>query len=267
VDIVNGPWVPQLAASLRAVRDVANAAGTHVTTTYQVRPGCRDQAVQAIADLVVFLCSGAEDASDPSSWRTGRSIARVTWARLTREEPPGRCTEMKALIGEAIAWWHETQCAEVVFAERPHAGTSQPFVDSISILQCGDAQVIRGVQAKATALAPRPRVHEALGKFERLQRGERDEFWAEAVRRLRRGVRGVPGIAVDFAKISTGTQLRHVQTFVCHGLPPPTDPAHDYGTRVTAHAPHGRSLGLLHEPEMERLVCEVAAAVRRSVLT
>jgi hypothetical protein len=174
---------------------------------------------------------------------------------------------MKALLGEAVAWWHETQSTEVVYAQRPHSGTSQPFIDSVSVLCCGGEQVVRGVQAKVTADLPRGRINETFNKFKKLQQGERDEFWGEAMRRLRIETDAVNGLAVDFAAVASGSQITHVQAFVCHGRQPPSDPAHDYHPRVTAHAYHGRSVALLYDDDIEELACSVAAVVRGRVLT
>jgi hypothetical protein len=260
------PWVPLLRGSLSVTTPLVSANGMHVTTTYAIRPGRRGDAIVGLGHLVQFLCSAAGDTADPASWRSGGAIARATWRRILREDPPGECREVKALLGEAIAWWHECEADEVVYAQRPHSGTSQPFVDSISILACGDSQVVRGVQAKVTADLPRGRVNEALNKFKKLQDGERDEFWAEAMRRLRIETAAVAGLAVDFASVSSGTQVRHVQAFVCHGRVSVGDPAHDYSLRITAHAPHGRSVGLLHVDDIDGLACAVAAEIRARVL-
>lgn len=260
------PWVPTLQASLVVVRDVASANGEHCTTTYEIAAGRRADTVEALADLIEFLWSAAEEASEPSTWRAGGAVARRTWERLVASDAGGRCPEMKAAIGEAVAWWHETECPDVVFADRPQTGTSTPYIDSISIMRCGADQTIRAVQAKVTAARPRGRVHEAFQKFERLQRGERDEFWGEAIRRLRHEVATVDGIRIDFSRHSSGTLVRHFQAFVCHATRPPTDPAHDYHPRLNAHACHGRTIALLYDPDVEGLASAVAAAVRRQVM-
>jgi hypothetical protein len=261
------PWVPPLTAALTVAPPQVSRNGMHVTTSYVIAPGLRADAVTGLADLVQFLCTAAEESADPTSWRSGGVVGRATWERIVREDPVGECREMKALIGEAIAWWHETQSAEVVYAQRPHSGTSQPFVDSVSILRCGGGHVVRGIQAKVTADLPRGRINEAFNKFKKLQRGDRDEFWAEAMRRLRIETDAIDGLAVDFAAVSSGTQITHVQAFVCHGRVPPSDPAHDYHPRINAHAYHGRSVALLYDDDIEGLSCAVAAVVRGRVLT
>ncbi len=259
------PWGPRLTASLTA-REQVSTNGMHVTTTYTLVPGHRDDLIEALADLVQFLATGSVEAADPSSWRTGGRTGAATWERLVSIDDSGIYAEMKAAIGEAIAWWHETEHPEIVHAQRPYMGVGQPYVDSLSIMQCGDDQFLRGVQAKVTRNLPRDRIHEALGKFERLQAGERDDFLSETVRRWRAELEALGTITVDLDAASTGLTMRHFQTFVCHGRNPPGDPAHDYHPRLTAHAYHGRSLALVRDGDIDQLAAAVARLVRDRVL-
>ena len=261
------PWLPLLATCLNATRDQVSANGMHVTTTYAVVPERRHDLITALADLVQFLVTGSAEAADPASWRSGGRVARATWARHLSTDARGVNAVMKGTLGEAIAWWHEGQQPEVVYCQRPHLGVSQPFIDSLSILGCDPDQVLRGVQAKMTAGLPRGRVHEAFGTFEQLQRGERDDFLAETIRRLRAELDQATGLTIDLEAASTGTAMRHFHTFVCFGRQPPTDPAHDYHPRLNAHAHHGRSIALLMDNDIDGLARDVADLIRTRVLS
>jgi hypothetical protein len=237
----------------------------YVTTAYTQVPAARAQLIAGLADLTIFMCVAIADAADNPSWRSGGAIARATWERLL-EEVDGDFPILKAYLGEVLSWWHEEQTPDVAYAQRPFPRASLPVIDSLSLLACGTASVVRGVQAKATYGAPRPSMHEALGKFEDLQAGEYDEFWAEAVRRLDIEIQAAGLPRFDMATVASGGSLRHFCVFISHGIPAAHDPATDYHPRVTADPPHGRAVALLFAPAFSDLVREVAEAVRARVL-
>jgi hypothetical protein len=64
----------------------------------------------------------------------------------------------------------------------------------------------------------------------------------------------------------TGMTMRHFQVFVCHGRQHQSDPAHDYHPRLEAHAPHGRSIALLLDTDIDQLASAVTHLVRDRVL-
>jgi hypothetical protein len=120
---------------------------------------------------------------------------------------------------------------------------------------------VRAVQAKATFGSPRSRVHEALTKFERLQAGDYDEAWADAVHRFQLEIAGVPGLTFDAPAVAVGRLLMHFCIAVGHRTVPPTDPTHDYATRLRGDPPHGRAAALFHHPELDVLVEGVAQRI------
>lgn len=238
----------------------------YVTTVYVVDPAYRGKFVTGLADLLIFLCVAVADAADNPSWRSGGRIRQRTWERLLAEDEDGDFPNVKSFIGEALAWWHESTTPEVTYAQRPFPHTSQPVVDALSLLQCGGSNVVRGVQAKATYDAPRARVHESFEKFEELQRGEYDAFWAEAVRRFELELRGAGVEQIDAAEVAAGDAVLHFCVFVHHGRPAATDPARDYHPRIKADPPHGRAAIFLHDDQMRSVVRDVARIVSERVL-
>lgn len=259
-------WIPLLAAALDRGPEQVDPTGMHVTTTYTLVPGRRADLVDGLTDLFVFLCVAVADAADNPSWRSGGRIGRATWERLLeRDEENHDFPQVKSFIGEALAWWHEELTPDVAYAQRPFPRTSQPAIDTLSLLECGGAHVVRGVQAKATYGGPRARIHEAFEGFEELQRGEHDEFWAEAIRRFDLELRGAARTRLDMAAVASGDTLLHFCVFICHAEPAVGDPARGYHPRITADPPHGRAAALVHDPQMDVLVGDVAAAVRARV--
>jgi len=257
-------WIPLLAAALARGPEQVDPTGMHVTIAYHLVPGRRADLVGGLAELLVFLSVAVADAADNPSWRSGGRVGRATWERLLQEDS-GDYPAVKSFIGEALAWWHEEQTPTVAYAQRPFPRTSQPVIDSLSLLECGDGHAVRGVQAKATYGGARARMNEALGGFEELQRGEHDEFWAEAVRRFDLELRGAGASRFDMAGVASGESLLHFCVFVCHAELTVGDPARGYHPRITADPPHGRAAAFVHDPQMDALVREVAAAVRARV--
>ena len=136
----------------------------------------------------------------------------------------------------------------------------------MSLVTCGDGYAVRGVQAKVYADRPRPPVDAALAKFERLQDGEFDPFWGDAVYRFEMEVLQRGGPPFDATLVYTGDQLLHFSILACHDQPTTGDPAFDYHPRLAADPPHGRSVAYLHYGPIDVLVADVAAAIRRITL-
>ncbi len=259
-------WVPLLDAALVRGPEVTSPTGHHTSTWYTQVPGSRDRLVEGMAGLLMYLYGPTAAAAENPSWRSGGAVGRKTWEKLLHRDDSGDFPELKSAVGEAFAWWHERLTPTVAYAQRPFFGTSMPVVDSLSLVECGAEHGVRGVQAKVTAGRPRPRVSEALDKFERLQGGEFDKFWGEAVYRFEMEVRASGGPAFDPSAVASGDQLLHFSIVVCHEVAAETDPAWDYHPRVAADPPHGRSAAyLLHAP-LDDLVADVAAVIRATVL-
>jgi hypothetical protein len=259
-------WVPLLNAALVRGPEVVSATGNHVSTTYALAEGGRDRLVEGLAEIIVYLYGPTARAADNPSWRAGTAVGRKAWEKLLRQSGTGDHPEVKTGIGEAFAWWHESLTPGVVYAQRPFFGTSLPVIDSLSVIECGTEYAVRGVQAKVYADRARPAVDDALGKFARLQEGEFDPFWGDAVYRLEMEVRASGGPPFDPSLVSAGDQLLHFSVVVCHEAPATGDPAFDYHPRLTADPPHGRSATYLEHAPTDQLVGDVAAAIRRRAL-
>jgi hypothetical protein len=255
-----GSWVPHLQASLARDADLVDPSRMYVTTRYTPIAGEHDRLVVGICDLVTFMFVAIADVADNPSWQSGGSIARAAWDRLLRTRH-GHHDELKAYIGEILAWWHEETSPQVSYAGRPFPSVAQPVIDSLSLLECDPDHVIRAVQAKATFAVPRPRFHEALSKFGKLQAGDYDEFWAESIRRFQLELRadGAPGF--DAAAVASGRSLMHFCVHVSHRRAGAGDPARDYHPRLLADPPHGRAAALVHHPSFEALITDVAACI------
>jgi hypothetical protein len=262
----DGPWVPSLRGALRREPDVVDPTGMHTTTRYGVVPGSDALLVQGLCDLVFFMVVAIADVADNPSWRSGGAIARATWDRLLGERH-GDYPDLKAYLGEILAWWHEETTAEVAYAGRPAPLVSQPVLDSLSLLECSENHVVRAVQAKATYGTPRGRVHEALRKFEDLQLGKYDEFWAESIRRFQLELRADAIHTFDPAAVASGRLLLHFCLYVGHRRRATADPAHDYHPRIQADPPHGRAVALFHHEAMNTLVHDVATCIRGRLAT
>ena len=174
-----GAWVPKLEASLQRSPDEVHRSGEYVTTRYSVVPGQETVLEDGLTDLVMFMYVAVAAAADNPSWRSGGLISARTWGRLLKVSD-GERDNLKAYLGEVLAWWHEETSPAVAYAGRPSPSTSQPVIDSLSLRECEGGRVVRAVQAKATFGAPRARCNEALTKFARLQTGDYDEAWADA---------------------------------------------------------------------------------------
>jgi hypothetical protein len=260
-------WVPLLNGALTRAADVTSANGQHVSVTYTLVPGARGQLVDGLAEVVVYLYGPTAAAANNPSWRAGPVIRRKTWEKLLRRSDDGGYPELKTNIGEAFAWWHETLTPGVAYAQRPLLGTSMPVVDSLSLMECGTDHAVRGVQAKVYANRARPPVVEAFDKFERLQEGEFDQVWGDAVSRFEMEVRASGGPPFDPTLIYAGDQLLHFSVVVCHGAATAGDPAWDYHPRLSADPPHGRSVAYLEHAPIDDLVVDVADAITARVFT
>lgn len=255
-----GSWVPHLQASLLRENDRVDTSGMYVTTRYVPVPNEHDRLVEGLCDLVMFMYVAVADVADNPSWQSGGAIARASWDRLLRTKH-GQHDDLKAYIGEMLAWWHEETSPQVAYAGRPFPSVAQPCIDSLSLLECGAGQVVRAVQAKATYAAPRPRIHEALTKFGRLQAGDFDEFWAESVRRFQLELRANHAPTFDAAAVASGRSLMHFCVYVGHRRVAAGDPASDYHPRLLADPPHGRAAALFHHASFETLIADVAACI------
>lgn len=258
------PWI--LNTALVRGAEVLSANGEHLTTTYALANGDREGLVQGLAEIIVYLHGPTATAANNPSWRAGPPVHQLAWGKLLLPTTEGDYPQVKAAIGEAFAWWHETFTPGVVYAQRPFFGASLPVIDSLSLLECGTAHAVRGVQAKVYADRPRSAVNDAFGKFERLKDGEFDPFWGELVYRFEMEVRGAGGPPFDSSLAATGDQVLHFSVVVCHEAPGAGDPAFDYHPRLPADPPHGRSAAYLEHAPTEQLITDVAAAIRARVI-
>jgi hypothetical protein len=115
------PWVQKLEDSLNRMEARA-PAGTYLTTSYSFVSGQEAVVVDGLTDLVMFLWQGVADIAAVESWGGGQLAREASWNRLLLEDASGDYIVLKAVVGEALAWWHEESSPNVVFAGRPLAG-------------------------------------------------------------------------------------------------------------------------------------------------
>jgi hypothetical protein len=238
---------------------------TSQSTTYELVAGQEPQLVQGLTYLVLFLWQGVAELTALESWSGGGLARQASWNRLLLRDPEtGDYINLKGVLGEALAWWHEESAPDVAFAGRPSLEVGQPAIDSLSLLNCGGDYVVRAVQAKAGYGAARPRFREAATKFKKLLDGEFDSFWNDRLRYFRLELLAVraPGITAS-AVLADG--LSHFAVFIAYARPSTNHPARDYVTRVPAHDGDGRGLMLLEHQTFQALVADVATSIRSQI--
>ena len=255
-------WEADLRASLIRNGPVASADRSHETISYSVVAGAWDRLVRGLSDLVMYLYQAVPDAAEPATWNAGGRVRTRAWERLLAPSParPDVYPQLQMRVGEAFAWWHELTDPEVTYPQRPMPSSSQPVVDSVSLLAQGDTHSIRAAQAKAYRGNFRPPTRSALQGFARLQRGDEDEFWGELMRRFALELAGSGIDASDATDVSAG-DVRYFGATVIARAPVTSDPAHDYATSVVAIAPDGRRLVLFPMDSTLTLVGAVRSAI------
>jgi hypothetical protein len=253
----------ETALALHLMREDANAddgtfLGVRYTPAYDEPPV---DLVQALADLIMLLYSAEAEAAEPNSWRLGGAISSLAWMSLLHEANGGY-PKLRPWLGEALAWWHERSSLDTIVADRPAPYTSMPVIDSLTLSRCGDRVTVRAVQAKVTDGAARPRTLATMQGFAKLQSGEYDEAWCDAIRRLR-GELKVNGI--EFNARDHYDDKRHFTTSVGYLAPWGRHPTFDYSAHVDAE-PHGRTVALFESILTPDLVSRVRAEIAGRLL-
>ena len=233
----------------------------HSTTTIVVREGRAAELVQGLADLVMFLWQGVVDLGQVPSWEVDEAVRVASWRRLLFADRDGDYVVLKPVIGEALPWWHQETTPEDTIAARPYPEVNQPVIDSVSLLSCETANVVRAVQAKAGYGPSRPRFREATLKYRRLIAGDFDSSWNDRMYAFRRELQasGWPDIPRAAALASS---LQHFAVLIASARVSTNDPAHDFPTEVDAHAPDGRTVMLFETHALRTTIAHVAERIR-----
>lgn len=254
------PWTAPLQSALTRT-DRRDPQDRYSVVSYALVPGHEGELVAALTDLVMFLWQAVADVAALESWSGGGLARSASWSRLLTADPDNGDREtLKAYVGEAIAWWHEECDPGVIYAGRPSNEVSQPIVDSISLLRCSDENVIKAVQAKAGYGTARPRFREATGNFGRLLKGDFDSFWNDRIRQFSHELRAEGALTVTPSGLLAG-ELAHFAILIAHAKPSLHDPGRDYGTRVPAHDPDGRTLVLVEHLTFSGVVSDLALSI------